>query len=176
MTVARFDDAVVGAGILGLAHAFHLARAGRKVIVFERSARAVGASIRNFGMLWSVGQPAGALHELALASREHWLGVLAGAGLWHEQTGSLHLAYHDDEAQTLAEFVRAADASYRCELLKPAEVAAKSAAVVQRRLVAGMWSPTEICVDPREVVAALPAWLNCRVWRAIRVQHGGHRL
>jgi FAD dependent oxidoreductase TIGR03364 len=159
MTASKYDDAVVGAGILGLSHAFHLARAGRKVIVFERSGRAVGASIRNFGMLWPVGQPAGALHELALASREHWLGVLNGAGLWHEKTGSLHLAYHDDEAQTLAEFVGSADDSYRCELLNPAEVAAKSAAVVQRGLVAGMWSPTEICVDPREVIAALPAWL-----------------
>jgi FAD dependent oxidoreductase TIGR03364 len=153
-----FDDAVVGAGIVGLAHAFHLARAGRRVIVFERSPRACGASVRNFGMLWPIGQPAGAMHDMALASREFWLQVLSASGLWHEKTGSLHLAYRDDEAQVLAEF--AAAGSCRCELLNAGQVAARSRAVKTTGLVAGLWSPTEICVDPREVVAALPGWLN----------------
>src|SRR2546430_203471 len=31
-----FDDAIVGAGILGLAHAYHLAIRGRRVVVFEQ--------------------------------------------------------------------------------------------------------------------------------------------
>ena len=95
----RFDDAVVGAGILGLAHAYHLARRGRRVIVFERTPRAMGASVRNFGMLWPIGQPPGRLRQMAMRSLQHWLQVLASSSLWHEQTGSLHLAYRDDEAQ-----------------------------------------------------------------------------
>ncbi len=37
-----YDDAVVGAGILGLAHAYQLARRGRRVIVFERNPRPSG--------------------------------------------------------------------------------------------------------------------------------------
>src|SRR6266849_4653006 len=94
-----FDDAIVGAGILGLAHAYHLAKRGRRVVVFERSPRAIGASVRNFGMLWPIGQPAGSMHRLALRSREIWLKVLQASGLWHGRAGSLHLAYHEDEAQ-----------------------------------------------------------------------------
>src|SRR5215510_3930057 len=94
----RFDVAIVGAGILGLAHAYHLARRGARVVVFERGERATGASIRNFGMLWPIGQPPGALYDLARHSLEHWQTVLAASGSWHEQSGSLHLAYHDDEA------------------------------------------------------------------------------
>ncbi len=156
-----FDDAVVGAGIVGLAHAFHLARRGRRVVVFERSPRACGASVRNFGMVWPIGQPPGKMHAMALRSREFWLEVLSGAGLWHRQTGSLHLAYHDDEAQVLQEFVDGAQANgYQCELLTPAQVAERSSAVRQAGLKAGMWSPTETCVDPREVIAKLPDWLS----------------
>jgi D-hydroxyproline dehydrogenase subunit beta len=156
-----FDDAVVGAGMVGLAHAFQLARRGRRVVVFERSPRACGASVRNFGMLWPIGQPAGTMRQMALDSREFWLQVLAASGLWHEQSGSLHLAYHEDEAQVLAEFTAgAADSGQACELLSAAQVAARSPAVNTDRLVAGMWSPTEVCVDPREVIGKLPEWLH----------------
>jgi glycine/D-amino acid oxidase-like deaminating enzyme len=102
----QFDDAVVGAGILGLAHAYHLAKRGRRVVVFERSPEASGASVRNFGMLWPIGQPPGRRYDLARRSLEIWLEVLRSSGLWCERSGSLHLAYHDDEAQVLHEFVR----------------------------------------------------------------------
>lgn len=153
-----FDAAVVGAGVLGLAHAYHLARRGQQVIVFERSQKACGASIRNFGMLWPIGQPAGHMREMALRSREFWLELLPKAGLWHERTGSLHLAYQEDEAQVLREFAERADGTV--ELLAVAEVARRSPAVKTAQLKAAMWSPTETCVDPRQVIAELPAWLS----------------
>ena len=75
------DLAVVGAGILGLAHAYEAARRGRRVAVFERSPRAAGASVRNFGLIWPVGQPHGRLHQMALRSRARWLQVLEAARL-----------------------------------------------------------------------------------------------
>jgi FAD dependent oxidoreductase TIGR03364 len=157
----EFDVAVVGAGIVGLAHAYHCARRGRRVIVFERSERACGASIRNFGMLWPIGQPAGKLHDLAMASRGFWLEVLTAADLWHRQTGSLHLAYHEDEAQVLAEFAAEATGhGYECQLLTPDEVSRRSPAVKTSGLRAGLWSATETCVDPREVIGRLPDFLH----------------
>jgi FAD dependent oxidoreductase TIGR03364 len=157
----RHDVAVVGAGILGLAHAYHLARRRRRVVVFERGPRAAGASVRNFGMLWPVGQPDGPPYRLARRSLEIWADVLRETGLWHDRTGSLHLAYHDDEAQVLREFAAGARATGRPgELLTAGQTAARCPAVRREGLRAGLWSPEEVCVDPREVVAGLPEWLR----------------
>lgn len=152
-----YDVGVVGAGIVGLAHAYQLARRGLRVIVFERHPRAQGASVRNFGMVWPVGQPAGPAYELARRSRDIWLDVLRAAGLWHRESGSLHLAYHDDEAEVLREFAAGADRP--CEVWSPARVTDAVPAVVPAGLRAGLWSPAELAVDPREVIAGLPGYL-----------------
>src|SRR3954467_13349875 len=96
---------VVGAGILGLALARSLAVRGYKVMVFERNEKAVGASIRNFGMIWPVGQPNGLLYERALRSKAIWKQLCREAGLWFDEVGSLHLAYNDLELNVMKEFV-----------------------------------------------------------------------
>ena len=57
---------VVGAGIVGLATARALAQKGFQVTVIEKSQFSLGASVRNFGMIWPVGQPDGQLYDLSL--------------------------------------------------------------------------------------------------------------
>ncbi len=156
----EFDDAVVGAGIVGLATAYHLARLGRRVVVFERSAKASGASVRNFGMLWPIGQPAGPDRALALRSLETWSGVLRESRLWHDACGSLHMAYHDDEARVLGEFAGGgASSGLGGRLIGPSEVGRLAPGVKLAGLRCAYFSPTEVCVDPREVVASLPGFL-----------------
>jgi glycine/D-amino acid oxidase-like deaminating enzyme len=58
------DVIVVGAGIVGLAHALAAARRGRRVLVIDRDARANGASIRNFGFVTVTGQERGRVWDL----------------------------------------------------------------------------------------------------------------
>jgi len=100
--------AIVGAGIVGLAHALAAAKRGLKVVVFERNLPVVGASIRNFGMIWPIGQPTGKLLDRAMKSREIWTQLAPKAGFHLEQSGSLHLAYRQDEIDVLEEFVEIA--------------------------------------------------------------------
>jgi FAD dependent oxidoreductase TIGR03364 len=156
----KVDVAIVGAGILGLAHAYFAAKRGRSVVVFERTPRAQGASVRNFGMIWPIGQRAGTVHQTATRSRQIWNEILDAAGLPYRPTGSLHVVYHEDEADVAREFVeRGPELGYTCRWLGPAEVLAKSAAVNPTGLLGGVWSPTELTVDPRQILAKLPAFL-----------------
>src|SRR5580658_10943619 len=94
---------VIGAGIVGLATARALSRRGFAVRVFERSEKAVGASIRNFGMIWPIGQTSGKMYERAIRSREIWKEVSVAGHCWAEPAGSLHLAYAADEWQVMEE-------------------------------------------------------------------------
>jgi FAD dependent oxidoreductase TIGR03364 len=155
------DVAIIGAGIVGLAFAHAHARKGRRVVVFERTERALGASIRNFGLIWPIGQPFGPLYNRALRSRNLWAEIAPRAGLWHAATGSLHLAYHATELAVLEELVSAGrNFDVGCELLTAAETLEKSHAVRRDGLLGALWSPTEINVDPRQALWTLPAWME----------------
>lgn len=157
----HYDVAVVGAGIVGLAQAWIAARNGKRVIVFERNPQAVGASIRNFGMIWPIGQPPGQTHEMALRSRALWCELSEAAGFWLRECGSIHLAHRDDEWAVLQEFAEQADSlGYDCRLLSRDEVLQKSNGANPENLRGGLWSPTEMCVDPREVLGILPEFLR----------------
>src|SRR5579864_8160659 len=128
MSARKVDVAIVGAGIVGLAHAYLAAKAGRSVAVFERNPAATGASVRNFGMIWPIGQPAGPLRRMALRSREVWLEVLAQARIPYLPQGSLHVCYREDEAAVGKEFSEKAPAlGYECAWLTPEETLAQSA-------------------------------------------------
>jgi FAD dependent oxidoreductase TIGR03364 len=152
---------VIGAGIVGLATARALAQQGFSVKVFERTDKAVGASIRNFGMIWPIGQTTGKMYDRAIRSRNVWKEIAPKADFWHEAAGSLHLAYHPDEWQVLQELHAVFTKEGRpVRLLDKDAVAALSGAVVTRGLLGGLHSLDEVIVDPREAIAALPGWLS----------------
>jgi FAD dependent oxidoreductase TIGR03364 len=152
---------VIGAGIVGLATARALALRGFAVKVFERSDRAVGASIRNFGMIWPIGQTTGKMYDRAIRSRNIWTEIAQAACFFHEKAGSLHVAYHPDEWQVLQELYEVFQKEGRSvRLLDKAAVVAISAAVVPDGLLGGLHSMDEMIVDPREAIAALPGWLS----------------
>ncbi|HUD99940.1 MAG TPA: TIGR03364 family FAD-dependent oxidoreductase [Bryobacteraceae bacterium] len=163
MAAQRADVAVVGAGIIGLAHAYALARRGHAVTVYERSPQAAGASVRNFGMIWPIGQAAGRMHEMAMRSRQLWIEVLHAARLPYFPTGSLLSVYRADEADVAREFCAVAPGlGYPCAWLNTSEALARSAALRPKALDGAIWSPTEITVDPRVALAQLPRFLTER--------------
>ncbi|HEY8660706.1 MAG TPA: TIGR03364 family FAD-dependent oxidoreductase [Hanamia sp.] len=151
---------VIGAGIVGLATARALSLNGLKVTVIEKSGKAVGASVRNFGMLWPIGQPDGLLYNRAVRSRSIWKEIADAAGFWYDECGSLHLAYHQDEWQVLQELKEAFGKSDRpVSLLTTSEITGKINGVNPKNLIGGLFSATEMIIDPREAIATLPKYL-----------------
>jgi FAD dependent oxidoreductase TIGR03364 len=166
------DIAIVGAGIVGLAHAYMALRKGYKVVLFEREQFATGASVRNFGLVWPIGQEPGAGLELALRSRQHWIEVAQQAGFWINTNGSLHLAYHQDEHDVLQEFLASYEIpSYRCRLLSRDEVNERSPVVNQKGLLGGLWSETEATVYAREAIRKIPLWLQEKFGLVLKFGH-----
>jgi D-hydroxyproline dehydrogenase subunit beta len=149
------DLAVVGAGIVGLAHAVEASRRGLSVTVVERDDRARGASVRNFGHGF-VSAQAGEAHDIAVETRERWISLAREAGFWLRESGSVIVARADDELAVMEEFVAARGDGAR--VLGPNEVLER-VPVAADGLRGGLWAETDCRVDPREAVPALAAWL-----------------
>ncbi|RFS24607.1 TIGR03364 family FAD-dependent oxidoreductase [Chitinophaga silvatica] len=155
------EVAVIGAGIVGLAMAYNLAAKGKKVVVFERNSKAISASIRNFGLVWPIGQTAGKMYDRAMRSRSTWKKIAAETGLQCEETGSLHLVYEADELAVIEEFAASAsDNGYNCELVSPLNIAKYTQAVKTKGLKGALWSPTEMTVNPRQASAVIAQYLQ----------------
>lgn len=150
---------VIGAGIAGLATARALAIRGYKVTIFERNERAVGASIRNFGMIWPIGQPTGPLFERAMLSRSIWKEICAEARIWHDETGSMHLAYHDDELKVISEYTDVNQRLRECRMLSPKQAVQKSPAINPKGLKGALWSGEEMIVEPRVAMGQIAQYL-----------------
>jgi len=159
--MAKGSAIVIGAGIVGLAMARALALKGYKVNVFERNQKAAGASIRNFGMVFPMSQPAGKLYNRAIRSRDIWKSICDESGTWYDPVGTMHLAYEADEWNVLQEVYEIYRKEGRpVELLVGSNVLSKSGVVVEKGLKGGLFSSDELIVDPREAIDAVSVYLS----------------
>lgn len=155
------DIAIVGAGIVGLAHAYMALQKGYKVVLFERDQFAVGASVRNFGLLWPIGQQPGEGFDRAMKSRAHWKTIAHETGIWLNENGSLHCAHHGDEWDVLQEFADIYKAAgYDIELQSPQSISEKFGTVNKKDLCGALLSRTECTVNSREAIRQIPLWLE----------------
>ena len=152
----RPDCIVVGAGIVGLAHALALARRGKQVLVLDRDAQANGASIRNFGFVTVTGQQRGRVWDLARRTAQVWREIAGLADIAIEQEGLLLVAQRR-EAEAVLEAFRATDMGAECQPLTRAQLAGDWPMVRDAR--AALWSPHDVRVASPSAIPRLTAWL-----------------
>jgi len=154
----RFDLAVVGAGIVGLATALAAARRGLRVIVIDRDAQANGASVRNFGFITVTGQQRGTMWARARRTRDVWHEVADAAGIAIVHTG-LWMAARRAESVAVLEAFMATEMAAGCRLLSPTEARRRCPQLLAPQLAAVLESTIELRVESREAIPRLAAWL-----------------
>ena len=158
--MASFDLVVVGAGIVGLAHALAAARRGLRVVVLERDACANSASVRNFGFVTVTGQDAGETRRRAMRSREVWAEVAKEAGIAVHQRGAVIVAQRPMALSVLQEFAAGATGQ-GCELWDATTLRSRMPRASAKALGA-LASPHELRVEARDALPALARWLEER--------------
>jgi len=146
-----YDCAIVGAGIVGLAHALIAARAGLRTIVLERDTRAIGASIRNFGFITVTGQEAGDCWRRARRARDIWAEVAPQAGIAVHHRGLLVGARRREALAVLEEFA-AGPMGEGCRIVAPPPP-------LRGALAGALHSPHELRVESRDAIPKLTALL-----------------
>jgi FAD dependent oxidoreductase TIGR03364 len=152
--MSRGRVVIIGAGIIGQAHAITAREAGWTVTVLERDGRPLGASVRNFGTLWPIGCVFGPEREQALFGVARWKEVSAKASFWHNPCGSLSLAYREEAWAVLQEF-GAHPSAKEFQLLDSKEILRRFPAVNPDGLRGGLYSPVETVVHSPSAIAAV---------------------
>lgn len=154
----QFDMAIVGAGIVGLAHALAAVRLGQSVVVIDRDAQANGASIRNFGFVTVTGQEQGRVWRLARRSRDVWAEIAPQAGIAIEQNGLLMMARRPEARAVLEAFLRT-EMAEGCHLLDPATAETMLGAAAPGGIAGALHSTIDLRVESRSAIPALARWL-----------------
>lgn len=152
-----FDLAIVGAGILGLAHAKAATDRGLRVVVIDRDAQANSASVRNFGFVTVTGQEAGDCWRLAQRSRDVWQEVATAAGIPILQRGLIVAARRLEAEAVIDAFLRTAMGA-ACRRLTLREARAFVPAL-SGRVTAALYSPHELRVESRDAIPQITRWL-----------------
>lgn len=159
-----FDAVVVGAGVIGLACAWRLARAGASVRVLERDQPGAGASGVAAGMIAPVGESNWGEEELvaeALRSHTAWpqfadqLALDSGLDPGLAQCGALHVALDRDELTELRRrFELMESLGLDARWLRSSE-ARELEPALSAALVGAIHAPAEAAIDPSRLVEAL---------------------
>jgi FAD dependent oxidoreductase TIGR03364 len=156
VTASAPKAVVVGAGIVGTWHALELVEAGFAVDHLEADQAPVGASVRNFGLVWVSGRRSGDELDVAKRARARWEEISERVpGVGFRPAGSLTVATTPAERSVMQEFARCPDAAARSIVfLEPAEVRGCNPAVAGD-VTGALFCALDAVVEPRLAPHAL---------------------
>ncbi len=171
VTAQTFDLAVVGAGMVGLAHAYAAAVAGKRVVVLDREQQSTGAGATGYGLNLATGQPAGLAWQRARRSREILLDIAKATGIAMDQRGLMTVAIRS-EGLDLIESFASSEMGAGCQMLSPDNARKRIPVLKDSGFLGAMWSPHELRYETRSFCASLSRWLA--ETKAVHFMRGVH--
>lgn len=158
--MSAFDLAIVGGGMLGVAHAYHALRAGKRVAILEKSVQPEGATVRNFGQIVPSGMDA-KWQAYGRKSLEVYRSLQEQADITVTSFGSIYIASNEEEMALLEELAAInQDNNYASELFTKAECLKQYPGLRAEYVRGGLFFPQELTVDPRQAIHRIIALLQ----------------
>ncbi|MEZ7520840.1 NAD(P)/FAD-dependent oxidoreductase [Burkholderia vietnamiensis] len=165
MSTRGFDVVVAGGGLVGMALAWGIARAGKRVAVCDGDDIAFRAARGNFGLVWVQGKGGRCLPyaRWSRESSERWHAFAAqlqretGVNCGFERPGGIELFEHADElasATALLESLHRQDAALSYEVLDAAALRRRIPAA-SAALAGALWSPNDGHANPLYTLRAM---------------------
>jgi glycine/D-amino acid oxidase-like deaminating enzyme len=158
-----YDLIVVGAGALGAFHAYFALQRGLKVLLLEKDARPMEATVRNFGQIIPSGMAEGEWFDYARVSLATYKAIQAEYDISIRASGSLYLASSALEMQVLEEkYARYQELGYASQVLTPAQCRQRLPPVRADYCAGGLLFEQEVTAEPDLMIHRLLAYLVAR--------------
>jgi FAD dependent oxidoreductase TIGR03364 len=155
MNSSHYDIIIIGAGVLGTFHAYHAAAANKKVLLLEKDAQPMQATVRNFGQIVPSGM-SGKWFEYGVTSTQLYQSIQREYDLGIRQNGSVYIASDADEQQLIHELKQRMDErGYQADLLTATQCRAKWPVLKPEYCQEGLFFPQEVSAEPNLLIHRL---------------------
>lgn len=146
---------IIGAGVVGAATAYELARRGADVTLVEREAPGWGASGRNVGYLWSHTRAEGVQLEMALAGRRRYLELVDELDDFELVESGGMIYFFDHQRELFPAFVANRNAAGLPMELLDAATARERCPILPEDIGGATWNPLDAKVHPKRTAERL---------------------
>ncbi len=158
-----YDLVIVGAGALGTFHAYFALQRGLKVLLLEKDARPMEATVRNFGQIIPSGMAEGEWFDYARTSLDTYRAIQAEYDISIRPTGSLYVASSSLEMQVLEEkHARYQAVGYASRVLTAAQCRQRLPPLRADYCAGGLLFEQEVTAEPDQLIHRLLAYLVAR--------------
>lgn len=157
----KVDLIIVGAGIIGVAHAFWALKKGLSVRLFERDPAPSEATVRNFGQIVPSGLPAGEWQQYGLTAIQTYKEIQREWDISLTENGSTYIASNPEEQGLIEELHQINKASgYESVLWSATQCQENFPAVNPEYCCGALHFPGEVTVEAPVMIHRLLAYLQ----------------
>ncbi len=154
-----YDLIIIGAGILGTAHAYHALQRGLRVAILDRNRLPQGSSVQNFGQVVPSGFGV-EWQRYGRRSLEIYKAFQADFDISARQNGTIYVASNEEEMILLEELAAVNRANdYESYLLTARECLQRYPGLRDDYCQGGLFFPQEITLEPRMAVHRILQYL-----------------